>query len=227
MPLKAIVRKALNLLGYDVSLRVSESKVLGAELPFLLYFKRMFEHIKDKEGDVVECGVHFGRTLLFLSHLVKDEGLGRKIWGFDSFEGLPGLSKEDLGLRPRRKGELSGSNILKVHNFLISGGLDNDFVSSQVTLIKGFFKDSLSKYTGSKIALLHIDADLYDSYLAVLNEFYPKVIQGGVILFDEYVSTGDMIYWPGAQKAINEFFGDNKNLIQRDVRTGKYYLIKP
>ncbi|RJP29788.1 MAG: hypothetical protein C4533_02025 [Candidatus Omnitrophota bacterium] len=227
MFLKSFARKALNLLGYDVSLYSSKAMVLGSELPFLLYFKRVFEYIKDKEGDVVECGVHFGRTLLFLSHLVKDEGTGRKIWGFDSFEGLPALSKEDLGLRPRRKGELSAGNILKVNNFLISGGLGNDFVSSQVTLIKGFFKDSLSKYTGSKIAILHIDADLYDSYLTVLNEFYPKVVSGGVVLFDEYVTTRDMIYWPGAQRAIDDFFGDKKNLIQRDDRTGKYYLIKP
>ena len=65
-----------------------------------------------------------------------------------------------------------------------------------------------------------------DSYLSVLKELYPRVTRDGIVIFDEYIKTDDLLAWPGAQKAIDEYFEEKKSLISRDKVTGRYYLIK-
>ena len=94
------------------------------------------------------------------------------------------------------------------------------------TLVKGFFEESLLKYTGKQIALLHLDADLYESYKTSLELLYTKIPKGGVVAFDEYMGTFEHINFPGAKKAIDEFFGGRNYEIIRDQAFGKYYVIK-
>ncbi|MCP4536819.1 MAG: hypothetical protein GY832_06705 [Chloroflexi bacterium] len=191
-----------------------------------LYFKRLFDLVEDIKGDVVECGVGQGHSLLQFAFLVKEEMKGRKLWGFDSFEGFPEPSKEDKSPRNPKKGEWGDTSVHGVLSLLGDAGLDSQFTLSQVTLVSGFFGDSLDKYRGSGIALLHIDVDLYQSYLTVLEQLYSKVVPGGIILFDEYLETLEQVCFPGAQKAIDEFFGEKTSLIHRDRISGKYYMIR-
>jgi hypothetical protein len=54
-----------------------------------LYFARMYSKINGVDGEIVECGVGFGRSLLMLAYLLKDESSDRQIFAFDTFEGLP------------------------------------------------------------------------------------------------------------------------------------------
>ncbi len=207
------------------------SQVTKATLPLLtldiasrlLYFERMLRAVSDVEGDVVECGVGWGRSLLDLSILVRLEERGRQVWGFDSFEGFPEPSPEDRSSRNVQKGEWK-TEIESVIEMMKSSGLDGEFVDYRITLVKGFFDRSLAKYTGERIALLHVDVDLYQSYRDVLTAMYPKVASGGVVLFDEYLNTMDTEKFPGAHAAITEFFGSREPIL-RD-RSGRYYVRK-
>jgi len=182
------------------------------------YFQRLFSQIQEVNGDIVECGVGYGKSLLNLAYLIKNETKSRKLWGFDSFEGF----QEENESKEHTKGKYKDITIFDIHNLLISYGLDAEFVKTQVSLIKGFFEDSLLKHHG-EIALLHIDADLYESYKVVFKELYPKVAKGGIVAFDEYLGTLEHNKWPGAYRAINECIGND---ILRDDATGKYYHIK-
>ncbi len=74
--------------------------------------------------------------------------------------------------------------------------------------MQGYFEDTLPRYQGS-IALLHLDCDLHQSYKTCLDMLYSRVMPGGVIMFDEYEDTN----FPGAQKAINEFFTDKSEKV--------------
>jgi predicted O-methyltransferase YrrM len=95
-------------------------------------------------------------------------------------------------------------------------------IRNRVRLVKGFFQDTLPKYEGD-IALLHLDCDLYESYKLSLERLYRKVRPGGVIMFDEY----DDARWPGATKAIDEFFADKPEKIEPHSRcTWKYFVVK-
>ena len=222
---KTLVKKWSWKMGFEIR-RIAEPRMGYREVTRLFYFKRLFDLIKDVEGDVVECGVGRGGSFLYLAFLMKDEMKGRKLWGFDSFKGFPMPSDHDKSVRRPQKGDWDWTSVNWVEGLLVNAGLDRGFVRSQVTLVKGFFKESLPKYRGSSIAFLHIDVDLYDSYLTVLHELFPKVAPGGVILFDEYMETTDLLKFPGAQKAIDEYLGPMTTLISRDKITGKYYLIK-
>lgn len=224
----SIVNRMLKPVGLGVRrlrfLRVPQ--MCYPQVARFLYFKRLFDLVRNVEGDVVECGIGQGHSLLQFALLVKDEMKGRKLWGFDSFEGFPEPSEEDRSPRNPRKGDWGDTSVRDVLDLLSDAGLDSQFILSQVTLVRGFFEESLAKYRGSGIALLHIDVDLYDSYLTVLEQFYPQVVQGGVVLFDEYLETLEHISFPGAQKAIDEYFGEKKSLIRRDRISGKYYMIR-
>lgn len=202
-------------------------KVSLGELNRFLYQKRMIERVDGISGDIVECGVGNGKTLMYWAFLVLDEGVKRNIWGFDSFEGFPEPSESDESPRKPQKGQWGNVSIQKVQNILLQSGVSAEFVRSQITLIKGFFENSLHKYTGENIALLHLDCDLYQSYLDTLNILYPKVVPGGVIALDEYMGTAEHANYPGAKKAIDEYFQKIPVDIVRDPKFGKYYIVKP
>jgi hypothetical protein len=84
------------------------------------------------------------------------------------------------------------------------------------------FDATLPKYEG-RIALLHLDCDLYESYKTALTHLYEKVAPGGVVMFDEY----DDSRWPGAKIAIDEFFADKAEKPRPHGKcTWKYYVQK-
>ena len=105
------------------------------------------------------------------------------------------------------------------------GNRDEQFTNKHITLIKGYFNQTLINYPGKQIALLHIDCDLYEAYLTVLETLYHRVVKGGLILFDEYNENS----FPGAVKAIDSFFNkidaaDYKFIYDETV--SKYYVVK-
>ena len=190
------------------------------------YFERFFDRIRDVEGDIVECGVGYGDSLIILGLLAKREGRGRRVWGFDSFEGFPEPTEDDRSVRSPQKGQWA-SDLEFVRQRLLLSGLDDHFINRQATLIRGYFDETLHLFRGKQIALLHLDCDLYASYKTCLGRLYPLVPPGGVVCFDEYVNTMQLIAFPGAQKAIDEFLGDDQRLIESDPETGQYFLVRP
>ena len=224
------VNRGLARLGLQMVRSNRVEPIVGTQYPDVqrfLYFYRLFQRIEGLDGDVVECGVWRGRSLLWLSIFAREEQRGRKVWGFDTFEGFPAPTGEDQSTRRVESGELSDTSIPYVSNLLLRAGLDRPFVTSQITLIQGLFQASLSKYRGEGIAFLNLDVDLHDSYRTCLEQLYPRVVPGGVVVFDEYLNTKEHIKFPGAQRAIDEYLGQDVSLIQRDAATGKYFLVKP
>jgi hypothetical protein len=223
-----LVDKILGRLGYKVQ---RENEIKPLELNFwwikrTLYFKKMFDLVHDIEGDVVECGVGKGETFFILSAFVSAENSGRNIWGFDSFEGFPEPSKEDASPRNTKKGEWNYYSKELIFSRLQKAGIPLGFLEQRVKLVKGFFNESLTSFTGESVALLHLDVDLYQSYKDTLEYFWSKVSPGGVVLFDEYKQPGILDVFPGAAMAIDEFFGDQQKLIQFDETIKRYYIIK-
>jgi hypothetical protein len=182
-----------------------------------------FDQVKNVEGDIVECGVGKGRTFLMFAYLLSEEkDNNRELWGFDSFQGFPEPSAEDKSLRNPKKGELGDTDIDGIIKLLDASGIEKQLITTRIKLVPGFFNDSLKKFPDKSIALLHIDVDLYESYRDVLNILFPKVAKGGIVLFDEY----NELKWPGATKAIDEYFKNTSYKIKKDEIAGKYYIIK-
>jgi len=219
--MKKIIKNILQKYGYTVE-QYPIVPMNIRQMNSLLYFGSMYDRINNVEGSVVECGIGKGRSFLYLSFLIDKEGKKRKIWGFDSFEGFPEPDKEDSSVRNPKKGEWSDTSISYIKKILKNAGIKKEFILNNTMLVKGFFNKSLKEYSDGKIALLHIDVDLYQSYMDVLNKLFPLVAKGGVVLFDEYGEDN----WPGAKKAVDEFFAQTSHEILKEEKSGKYYVVK-
>ena len=200
----------------------------------VIYWWKYFQIVSNVEGDIVECGIGRGRSLLVMSAinslLEKKEGGQRSVFGYDSFEGFPEPTKEDDSFRKPKKGEWSASPSGKyqytqdfIRKVLTEGGIAN---ANEIILTKGFFCDTLPHHPDRPIAILHVDGDLYLSYMDTLKYLYPKVSRGGLIVFDDFLAKKeDEDRWPGARKAVEDFFGEQSKNIKVSER-GTPYLIK-
>jgi hypothetical protein len=196
-------------------------RIYKESLDRCLYFLDMVNSVKSVDGDIVECGISIGHGALMLSLMGDYIGHARNYHGFDSFEGFPTPDERDEKTPITGKGYWSNPPEV-VYKVLRNGGLSENFIESNIHLHKGWFNDTLDEYYGN-IALLHLDCDLFDSYKLCLEKFYNKVSLGGVIMFDEYNDSR----WPGATKAIDEFFADKPEKIHSHEKMhSKYYVRK-
>lgn len=240
MRIGRLVNRAAGSVGLVIRRKSSEGfyrdpKLTRFNLALSAYFYRRLEQIADVEGDIVECGVGRGVSLLNwctyveFSQRFQDEPKWpvRQVWGFDSFEGLPAPTSEDVSAErdntPHiRAGLVSDTSVNGVIQMLERKNVSSDFIASNLHLVPGWFDNTLSGFEAN-IALLHVDVDLYDSYVTVLNELYDKVVPGGVIAFDEY----DHERYPGATKAIDAFFADKPGRIEKDTFLPRWYYVTP
>ena len=149
---------------------------------------------KGIEGDFVEFGCYVGESSKYLRKTLDETKSNKDLYVYDSFEGLPPLSKweENTGWRA---GTLNVSEEILIKNFR-----DNNLKPPYTN--KGWFKDIPDYRIPDKIAFAFLDGDFYDSIFDSLTKIYNKVSDGGYILFHDY-ERHDL---PGVKAAIEAFF---------------------
>jgi hypothetical protein len=151
----------------------------------------VFEKLNYKHKDNtlwLEFGVASGKSINYISKFTNN-----KVYGFDSFEGLP---------EKWRDGFEQGA-------FNRNGNMPQ--VNNNVVLIKGWFNDTLPQFIKSqnkKISFIHIDCDLYSSTKYILNTL--KDYNDCVVVFDELVNYPGFDGDKGELKAFYEFITENK-----------------
>jgi Macrocin-O-methyltransferase (TylF) len=194
----------------------------GEEVARALALQRCIALAADVPGDFVECGVGRGASFVALVLIAQAEGRQRHVWGFDSFQGFPDPSAEDDSPRRPRRGELHFGTADEIGARILRSDVDAAYYRSHCHLVPGFFDDTLATFTG-RIAFLHLDVDLYRSYRSCLEVLYPKISPGGIVLFDEYTEAN----FPGARRAIDEYFGDRVRELQHDPYLDARFFMKP
>jgi len=191
----------------------------------ILYFERMMDRLEDVDGDIVECGVSIGHGTLYFMLLSELMGKERHVYAFDSFQGFPAPTSADLksdGAYEISRGILASPQEM-VTKVLHDGRVPQRLIDKNLHVIPGFFEASLPHYQG-RIALLHLDCDLFESYTCCLNLLYDKVVAGGLIMFDEYEDAN----YPGAKIAVDQFFSTRPEIVEEyfgfDYR--KFYVRK-
>lgn len=154
------------------------------------------------EGDVMECGVWRGGTLIFmrlvLDHLGQEK---RRVIGADSFNGMPPEARRACAYD---QGVVFGpDDYLRVPIEEVRENLQKWGAVTNVELIKGWFEDTLPdrvlvERPKRKLALLRLDGDLYQSTMTCLIRLYRLVPLGGFIVIDDYVL-------PTCRQAVSEF----------------------
>lgn len=181
-------------------------------LPRFLAHYELFKQVIDVPGCIVELGVFRGNSLFTWANLLETFcpfDTSRRVYGFESFEGLPSFSTEDGNLRPSVgkcpesfKGSRTEVEILvELYNRRLSVP-----GSQRLSIVAGKIEDTLSSFLdshpGLMVSLLHVDLDLYAAVKHSLGLLFDRVIHHGIICFDDYGSD----LWPGETRAVNEFF---------------------
>ena len=180
-------------------------------------------------GDVVECGVWRGGSSMLAALTLAQSGENRRLWLYDTFEGMPPPGEHDLRYTGEHAGEsldpaqrVAGASndwayatLDDVRSNMASAGRDDD-----VEFVVGKVEDTIPARAPESIALLRLDTDWYESTRHELQHLYPRLAEGGVLIIDDYG------HWQGARRAVDEYFRDRPILLNRIDYTGRI-AIKP
>lgn len=206
-------------------------KVLGiadtSYRPNFVALANAVDKVSNLDGHIIECGVFRGSTLLGMAHRLALQGRREvKLIGCDSFQGFPAPTKEDAltdGTFHERalEGVYSDTSYEALSSRIAALGY-----AQNIKLLKGFFNDTLPQLGHVSFSLVHLDCDLYQSYVTCLNFLYPRLLRGGYMVFDEYDLAAPA--YPGAQKAIDQFLADKPEKLQQlgDGTHARCFIVK-
>lgn len=165
------------------------------------------------EGDIVECGVWRGGSMMMAALSLRHFGdrRERRLFLFDTFEGMPPPGAEDFkfdGLRAEEKwrelrrdqrSDWNYAAMESVREAMQSTGYPAD----RIVLVKGRVEETLPGRAPERIALLRLDTDFYSSTKHELTHLFPRLVPGGILILDDFGT------WAGCRQAVEEYFAEN------------------
>ena len=185
----------------------------------------LFRKVAHVPGDIVECGVYKGASL---SRFIKfreilENSSSKKIIAFDAFGKFP-KTNYNLGKIERKNfiKEASSDKSVSLREYIKL--LKSQNLYNNIELIKGDVHRTLKKYKNKnphlRLSLLHVDVDLYESTKIYLEELFPLVMRGGIVILDDYNK------FAGASKAIDDFFKTMKLQIKKFPYCGSVSFVE-
>ncbi len=179
----------------------------------ILAHYELYRKIIDLPGDIIELGVFKGNSLIQFAtfrELLENEK-SRKIVGFDMFGPFPMENhvKSDAKFVEKWNDQFTSEflSMEDIYSSLNHKGIQN------VELVAGNVLETLQHYIKNnphtRIAMLHIDTDVYSPCIHALELLYERVVYGGVIIFDDYATI------EGETIAVDEFFRNKNQKIQK------------
>lgn len=170
----------------------------------------------DIEGDFVECGVWRAGNSILAAEMFRLYNSDKKIWLFDTFKGMTAPTNLDVlastGKSAKNKYDADQK---EAHNDWcyaslqeVRGNFSSRGLISNICYVEGDVCQSLdigSVELPSKICVLRLDTDWYESTKKELEVLYPKLSIGGCLIIDDYG------HWSGSKKATDEYFEKHQN----------------
>jgi len=164
-------------------------------------------------GDVVECGVWRGGSMMVVAKVLMDlNATSRGLHLFDTFTGMTEPTAEDRDFRGRsaieryaqrsdgvQKSRWCRAGTATVRTNLASTG----YPSEHIHLVAGLVEDTIPASAPETIALLRLDTDWYVSTKHELVHLWPRLVSGGVCIIDDYG------HWQGSRKAVDEYLAES------------------
>jgi len=173
--------------------------------------KEFAKSVSHLPGAVVECGCYVGVSAWFIANEIR----GGDFFLFDSFEGLSSPTREDVGpvgTQQWQEGDLATSESILRENM-------KEF--RNIHILKGWIPARFHEVSTLKFKLVHIDVDLYAPTRDSLAFFYERLVDGGIIILDDYGFEN----CPGAYQAANEFMASHSEKIIH-LPTGQGVIIR-
>jgi hypothetical protein len=179
------------------------------------------------EGDIVECGVWKGGSMMAVAEMLGRFGdRSRDLYLFDTFTGMSEPTEHDVSFRGDAAQETLDSQREKDPQFQwCSSSLEEvrqhmaqtGYPGEKLHFVPGMVEQTIPQGAPDKIALLRLDTDWYESTRHELEHLFPRLTDGGVLIIDDYG------HWQGAREAVDEYFETHKiaMLLSRLDYTGR------
>jgi O-methyltransferase len=166
------------------------------------------------KGDFVECGVWRGGSSMLIASILQINGIkDRKIYLFDTYEGMPDPTINDIDYRGKNAIDLmKNSYSNKEESVWCLASLEDvkqnlsmtNYAAENIVFVKGKVEDTISSHLLiGDFALLRLDTDWYESTKHELIHLYPKLSINGILIIDDYG------HWSGSRRAVDEYFIEN------------------
>jgi len=195
----------------------SEREIITAARPFtmtteerIIALIRAVEYVSLNkiDGAIVECGVWRGGSAMSVAlQLNKLNDTQRELFLYDTFEGMSEPTDIDVEYNGRSASEQLASATEKTGIWCYASLEDvtkniysTGYPREKVRFIKGKVEETIPHILPSRIALLRLDTDWYESTLHELQHLFPLLDPKGVLIIDDYG------HWQGCKKAVDEYF---------------------
>jgi O-methyltransferase len=201
----------------------------SVERMFALYQSVNYVLDNSIPGDFVECGVWRGGSSMMVAFILKKRNVtDRKIFLYDTYEGMPAPTENDKDLTGKNAGSLmEETEFMKQDSVIwciadlndVKANIELTKISqNQIVFVKGKVEDTIPNLIpDGGICLLRLDTDWYESTKHELIHLFPKLSKKGILIIDDYG------HWEGCRKAVDEYFNSIsfKPLIQRIDYSGR------
>jgi hypothetical protein len=185
-------------------------------------------------GAIVECGVWKGGSMMAAAlTLLRVGATDRDLYLFDTFQGMPPPTSEDTlsaydgysPMRHWRRRQREGHNTwhyvpaAEVRAALLSTG----YPAERLHLVEGRVEETLPGRAPDQVAVLRLDTDWYESTRHELEQLYPRLSAGGVLVLDDHG------HYEGARRAVDEYMAacGERLLLTRVDYTGRVAVKGP
>lgn len=182
-PLRVRVMKMIK------KIRADKEMVLGDNEAYQIYMA--VKNTQKVRGDIAEVGVYQGGSATIICE-AKGE---KKLHLFDTFAGLPEITKKDNPQQFAAGQFLAGLSQVKQGLKKYEG----------VHFYPGLFPTTAAPIKNKKFSFVNLDVDLYKSTRDCLEFFYPRLSKGGILISHDY---GGGITARGVRQAVDGFFKD-------------------
>ena len=184
-------------------------------------------------GDVVECGVWRGGSMMLAAKTLLSQGdTARRLWLYDTFDGVSPPGDDDVQemsgrrakdiLDERERSQDDPFWAVAPRAMVERNIRRTRYPMHRFRLVQGDVLATIPAEIPASLAVLRLDTDWYRSTSHELEHLYPRLSPGGVLIVDDYG------YWRGARKATDEYFQavDARPLLNRIDYTGRI-CVKP
>ncbi len=128
------------------------------------------------KGDILEVGTWRGGSGVLMGVAARLSGHTEPVWLCDTFTGIPRSSERDPNYKGGEHSDCSADNVRKLAKTM----------NTSVSLLEGIYPDVTGEKGPQVIKLAHIDVDVYESVKKVFEYIWPRMVPGGMVLFDDY-----------------------------------------
>lgn len=178
---------------------------------------KLLDNADLNNGDICELGCFRGLSSWQISCSIRDRKSNGTFHIFDSFQGLSEIEEIDMPEDRSQDSEALREQFACSLEQVKANLSEFNFI----TYHKGWIPERFGEVEDIMFSFVHIDVDLYQPIYDSISFFFPRLIDGGTMVFDDY----GYLQFPGAKKAVDDYLGANPAFFV-PLPSGQAFLIK-